>query len=143
MSVTVKASEVIDRPVSEVFCFTADEHVHNHPRWDPNMQLEQVTDGPVGVGTVINRVNSHSGSPVRGTMKVVEFEPDRIIGMVIHDGPVEMRSRAIYEAEGSDRTRLTFNVELPGMDESTDTAPIARAMQQSLGNIKRLVESES
>jgi hypothetical protein len=142
MSVTVKASEVIDRPVSDVFRFTASEHVRNHPRWDPNMQLEQVSEGPIGVGTMINRVNSRSGTPVKGTMEVVEFEPDRAIGMVIHDGPVEMRSRATYEAENHHRTVLTFNVELPDMDESMDTSSIKSAMQRSLRNIKQLVESE-
>ena len=53
------------------------------------MQLEQVSDGPIGVGTVIRRRNTHSGTPVDGTMEVVEFEPDRAMGVVIHDGPRE------------------------------------------------------
>ena len=40
MSVKIQIPEVIDRSVTEVFRFYALEHVRNHPRWDPFMQLE-------------------------------------------------------------------------------------------------------
>jgi hypothetical protein len=142
MSVKVQISEVIDRPVAEVFHFYAHEHVRNHPRWDPDMQLKQVSDGPIGVGTIINRLNSRSGAPVEGRMEVVEFEPDQAFGVVIHDGPVEMRGRATFEAAGHDRATLTINLELPGMDESMDTSLLTSGIERSLRNIKQLIESE-
>lgn len=142
MSVTVQVSEVIDRPVVEVFHFHAHEHVRNHPRWDPDIQLEQVSNGLIGVGTIIHRLNTRSGTPVEGTMEVVEFEPNRALGMVIHDGPVEMRARTTYEAASDDRTILRISVELPGMDESMDTSSLTSALQRSARNIKHLVESE-
>jgi len=75
MSVKVQVSVVIDRSVAEVFRVFAREHVRNHPRWDPFMQLEQVTDGPIGVGTIIKRINSHSGSPVEGGWKSRSSNP--------------------------------------------------------------------
>jgi hypothetical protein len=89
----LQVSQVIDRPVAKVFHFYAYEHVRNHPRWDPDIEIEQVSDGPIGVGTVIRRRNSRSGTPVEGTMKVVELEPHRAFGLDIHDGPVEMHGR--------------------------------------------------
>ena len=141
MSVNIQVSEVIDRSVTEVFRFYALEHVRNHPRWDPFMQLEQVTDGPIGVGSIIKRINSRSGRPVEGTMEVVEFEPDRAIGMITHDGPVEIHGRATFEAVGEDQTILTMHVEIPGMDESM-AGMMTSAMQKTLENIKQLVESE-
>ena len=64
MSLAIRVSEVIDRPVEEVFRVHALEHVKNHPRWDPHMRLEQVSDGPIGVGTIIKRVNTRSGSQI-------------------------------------------------------------------------------
>jgi hypothetical protein len=73
-NVKVEVSQTIDRPVATVFGFYAHDHVRNHPRWDPKMELEQVTDGPIGVGTVIRRRNTHFGDPVDGTMEVTEFE---------------------------------------------------------------------
>ena len=141
MSLQLHISESIDRPVATVFHFFAEEHVRNHPRWDPFMRLEQVSDRPIGVGTIIKRMNSRSGTPVEGTMEVVEFEPNRVIEMLTHDGPVEIRGRATFEAIGEDRTNLTLNVEIPSMDESME-GMMRGAIQKSLQNIKQLVESE-
>jgi uncharacterized membrane protein len=141
MSVKVRVSEVIDRPVANVFHFFADEHVRNHPRWDSNMQLEQVSDGSIGVGTIIKRINSRSGTPVEGTMEVVEFERNQAIGMIIHDGPVEMHGRVTFEAVGEDRTMITFNVEIPSMDETMGSM-LSSGIQRSIQNIKQLIESE-
>jgi hypothetical protein len=104
------------------------------------MQLEQVTDGPIGVGTLIKRINSRSGRPVEGTMEVVQFEPDRVIGMLTHDGPIEIHGRATFEAVGEDQTILTMHVEIPGMDESMESM-MTSAIQKSLQNIKQLIES--
>src|SRR6266508_6847180 len=106
-AVQIEVQEIIDRSPADVFRFIATEHVRNHPRWDPLMELEQVSEGPIGVGTVIRRRHTHSGEPIEGTMEVVEYEPDRVFGMVIHDGPVEMRSRMSFDPEGQESTRLT------------------------------------
>jgi hypothetical protein len=40
MTVQLQVSQVFDRPVAGVFNFLARDHVRNHPRWDPDMQLE-------------------------------------------------------------------------------------------------------
>ena len=141
MSVNVQVSKVIDRPVAEVFHFYAHEHVRNHPRWDPDMQLEQVTDGPVGIGTFIRRRNTHSGTPVEGTMEVVEFEPNRAFGAVIHDGPTETHGRVTFRAESQERTTLTISVEFADMDESLESW-ITSLVERSAQNIKDLIESE-
>ena len=142
MSVKIEVSQVIDRPQAEVFQFYAHDHVRNHPRWDPDMELEQESDGPIGVGTVIRRRNSHSGTPVEGTMKVVEFEPNRAMAVVIHDGPSEVFGRATIESASHDRTILRINIEIPGMDESMDTSLLTSLIERSARNIKELIESE-
>jgi hypothetical protein len=138
----VEVSEVIDRPLDKVFHFFAHEHVRNHPRWDPDIELEQISDGPIGVGTMIRRRNSRSGTPVEGTMEVVEFEPNQAMGVVIHDGPVEMRGRVLFEALGENQTRPTTIVELPGMDESMDKTPLLKGLERSRQRRKQLIESE-
>ena len=141
MSVRVQVSALIDRPVADVFHFYAHEHVRNHPRWDPDMQLEQVSDGPIGVGTIIRRRNTHSGTPVEGTMEVVEFEPNRTMGVVIHDGPTMTRGRATFKAESQERTTLTISAEFADMDESMESL-ITSLVERSARNIKHLIESE-
>jgi hypothetical protein len=141
MSVRVQVSTVIERPVTDVFQFYAHEHIRNHPRWDPDMQLEQVSDGPIGVGTIIRRRNTHSGTPVEGTMEVVEFEPNRSFGVVIHDGPTETRGRVTFQTENQDQTTLTIGADFANMDESLESW-ITRLVERSARNIKNLIESE-
>ena len=142
MSKTIQWSQVINRPVDKVFTFFATDHVKNHPRWDPKMELEQVSDGPMGVGTVIRRRNSHSGAPVEGTMKVVEYDPNRAFGMIIHDGSVEMLGRVTFEAIDDQRTLLTQNLEIPDMDESADMSHLIPLLERAGEIRKSLTEAE-
>lgn len=136
----VELSQVIHRPVAEVFTFYARDHVTNHPRWDPDMHLEQLTDGPIGVGTVIRRVTMRSGAPVEGSMEIVEYEPNRLMVAVIRDGPVEWRGRATFTPVSADETELRVTVDIAGMDESARET-MTRLIRRSLGNIRSLVES--
>lgn len=137
----VEVSQEIGRPVAAVFQFCAREHVKNHPRWDPDIELEQISDGPIGVGTLIRRLNRRSGTPVEGTMEVLEFEPERRTAMVIREGPVEVRGGMTFEPLGADRTRLTISAEMPA-DPRWEPSMITRGVERSLRNIKELIESE-
>jgi hypothetical protein len=139
----VEASRVIERPKAAVFRFYAREHVRNHPRWDPDIELRLDSQEPIGVGTIIRRRNSRSGTPVEGTMEVVEFEPDESIGAVIREGPVEVRGRATFEALGPDQTKLTISADMPSMPSGAwDPGPIKKGMERSVARIKELIEAE-
>jgi hypothetical protein len=142
MSVQFQVSQVIDRPVDKVFHFIANEHVRNHPRWDPDIELWLDSDGPIGVGTVIGRRNSRSGTPIEGTMEVVEFEPNRAMGTIIHDGPAVIHGRITFEAVSDNQTSVTTIIELPGMDESMDKSFLISRLERSNQNRKQLIESE-
>ena len=132
---------MIDRPVGEVFRFCARDHVRNHPRWDPDIELEQISPGPVEVGTIIRRRNSHSGAPIEGTMEIVEYEADRVFGGVIREGGRQYRGAMTFAPEGEERTLLTISVDLPGLDESS-AAVLTGSMERSVRSIKDLIESE-
>jgi hypothetical protein len=141
MAVRVELAQEIERPVGVVFRFYADDHVRNHPRWDPDIELWLDEDEPIGVGTVIRRRNSRSGTPVDGTMEVVEFERDRAIAVVTHDGPMEIRGRATFDAVAASRTKLTLFAEVPELDEAMQR-PMTEAIQRSLRRVKELIELE-
>jgi len=134
----LELSQVIDRWPAEVFRFIATNHVQNHPRWDPKMELQQLTDGPIGVGTVIRRRHTHPGFAVEGTMEVVEYSAPHVFGLVIRDGPVEMRSRMTFEPHGQNATLITASLDIPSLPEPIDPAPI----QQSMHRMKELIETE-
>jgi hypothetical protein len=107
------------------------------------MELEQLSDGPIGVGTVIRRRNTHFGTPVDGTMEVVEFEEDRAMGVVIHDGPNETVGRMTCEAVGPRRTRIMISADMPSMEDSADSTRLEAMIQGTATNIKTLIESET
>jgi hypothetical protein len=130
--VKLDVSEFIDRPPAHVFRFVATDHVENHPRWDPALSLVQETPGPIGVGTRIHR--SRSGeTPVEGVMEITEFDPDRRMGAVIRDGPMELRSLMTVEPEGEAASRLTFTIE-------SDDAPLDMMEEPVKGSLRRIKE---
>jgi hypothetical protein len=139
--VRLEVSTTIDRPVAEVWRWYAVEHVRNHPRWDPDMELEQISDGPIGVGTRIRRRNSRWGEPIEGEMEVVEWEPERVMAVRIHDANMDMRGRVTLEKDGPDRTVLRIATDIPGLDESK-ASHLSALMQRSAENVKRLAESD-
>jgi hypothetical protein len=133
----------VDRPIADVWRFYAVDHVHNHPRWDPDMHLEQLSDGPIGVGTRIRRVNTRWGQPVEGEMEVVEFEPERSMAAVIHDANMDIQGRATLEPRGPERTLLTLSVDIPELDDPEKVTFMRAMMQRSVDNMKTLIEAES
>lgn len=144
MPVHIEVSQVIDRPLATVFNFVAREHVRNHPRWDSDIELEQVSEGPLGMGTIMRRRNSRSGTVVEGTMEVVEFEENRSMATVIHDGPVEVYGCILFEALGENQTRLHTTIDFPGLDESQiDRGFMNSRLERSATIRKRLIESET
>ena len=139
----VEVSQIIDRPVATVFGFYAHDHVRNHPRWDPMMELEQISDGPIGVGTVIRRRNTHFGDAVEGTMEVTEFEEDHAFGVLIHDGDTETFGRMVCEALGPDRTKIIVSADIPWLNDPEASDRLATMIQGTADNIKTLIESET
>ncbi len=136
---TVSASGVVELPVADVFTFFAENHHRNHPRWDPDIEMELETEGPIGVGTLIRRHNTRYEEPVEGTMEITEFEENESFRGVIREGGFEMRGGATFEELGSNETTLTIETTVP---ESIDPEMVQNAMQRSVQNIKDLAESD-
>ena len=142
MALRLESSQVIDRPIDKVFRFYAVEHVRNHPRWDSDIELWLESDAPIGVGTIIRRRNKRSGTPVEGTMEIVDFEPNRELAMVVLDGPAVMHARTTFEAINDGQTKITITIDIPGMDEHTDKTLLNSRLERSAQIRKQLMESE-
>jgi len=142
MALQFESTEVIDRPIDKVFHFYAVEHVRNHPRWDSDIELWLDSDEPLRVGTIIHRRNKRSGTPVEGTMEVVEFELNRVAAMKIHDGPAVMYGRTTFEALNENQTKITTTIDIPWMDENTDKTFMNNRLAQVSQIRKQLMESE-
>ena len=140
MKITV--STTVHRPIASVWHWYAVEHVRNHPRWDPEMELEQITEGPIGLGTRIRRRNRHFDEPIDGEMQIVEWEPQHVMGVHVRDANLETAGRVTFEALGPNATRLTIDADFPGMDEAT-AERIRPRMDRTARNVRLLIESES
>ena len=140
MAVSSRATGTIDRPVEAVFRFWAEEHAENHPRWDPDIELWRESAEPMGLGSKLRRRNSRSGTPVDGSMEVIQWEPNEAVTFKILDGPIEMQGGADFESLGPDQTRLSIWAEIPAMDEAM-TGPLTQAMERSIATIKEMLES--
>lgn len=108
------------------------------------MELKQLTEGPVGIGTRFQRRHTRIGAPIEGTMEVIEFEPGQSMGFHILDqtpnGPLEVSSRSTLESldEGAS-TRMTIYLDVPAMEASMDPTMI----EGSLSRMKELIEAET
>ena len=139
----IQVSKEIHRPVADVWRFYAVEHVRNHPRWDPDMHLEQLSEGPIGVGTRIRRVNTRWGQPVEGEMEIVGFEPERAMSALIHDSNMDIQGTATFEPRGAEGTLLTMSIDVPGLDDPKKVEFMRSMMQRSVDNMKALMEGEA
>ena len=139
----IEVSKEIDRSVSEVWAWYVVDHVRNHPRWDPDMELDQISDGPIGLGTRIRRRNMRWGTPVDGEMEVVEFERERTFAMSIRDANMQMQGKTTFEPRAPGGTLLTVTADVPGLEPSSDADHMAAMMERSLDNVKSLIEAET
>jgi uncharacterized protein YndB with AHSA1/START domain len=103
------ASTVIDRPIDEVFAFLAAGV--NDPQFSPRVQeITQVSDGPVGVGTVFASTVKDGGLKTKREFEYTAFEApaklrwtERSKNMItVPDGGYDL------EAAGEGKTKLTF-----------------------------------
>ena len=138
----IEASIEIDKPIADVWRWYAEDHVRNHPRWNPDLELEQITDGPIGVGTKIRRRNTMGETPVEGEMEVTEFDPPRVMGVSIKDGVTESLGLGRLEERGPERTLLTISADVAGLEDPEAAEFVKRLMGRSLANMKTLMEAE-
>jgi hypothetical protein len=138
MKITV--STTVDRPLRDVWRWYAVDHVRNHPRWDPDMELEQISEGSIGLGTRIRRLNHHFDGPVEGEMQITEWEPERLMGVQIHDANLDTVGRVTFEALGPARTRLLIEADYLGVDAAS-AERIRPLMERTARNVRQLIES--
>jgi len=137
----IRASTTVARPLGDVWRWYAVEHVRNHPRWDPDMELEKLSSGPLGLGARIRRRNTRWDTPIDGEMEIVEWEPERLFGVRIRDQNMEMFGRVVFEADGPDRTSLSIQTDIPGLDEER-AGVLGQLMARSADNIREVAERD-
>jgi carbon monoxide dehydrogenase subunit G len=105
----------IDRPIGDVFTFLADGT--NDPKFSPRVQeIEQVTDGPPGVGTVYRSTVKDAGVKTKREFEITEFEAPTKIRWAERSENLVTATEGGYdlEAVGDSATKLTVWNHLEG-----------------------------
>lgn len=76
-------------------------------------------------------------------MEFIEYELNKSLGVIIKDGPNEIRGRTLYEAKGDDQTVMTHQLEFFGLDDIADKSVLTNQMESAIKNHKRFIEAEA
>lgn len=106
----VEGEIVINRPVEEVFDFVADER--NEPRYNAQMlHAEQMSSGPIGVGTRFQAESKTMGRPVAMTIEFTAYERPRRLTSQTHLSTMDIQGTLTFDPV-SDGTRMRWSWEL-------------------------------
>lgn len=140
------ASTIMRCPVSELFQYIADDLFQNYPKWSPEVkELEQITPGPVQVGTIGRQVRIDHGRRSESRFRISDYDVSKRLTLVGVSDPFSCS----YELQIIDsmETKLTFTFELlellPVMRpfEGLIRSTIKDGAERTVQNIKRLVEA--
>jgi hypothetical protein len=145
--VRLSASQVIERPPTQVFRFVATEHFQNHPKWDPAVtSITQTSPGPMGVGTTARLVRTDRGRQLQGSVEVTDYQPVSSFTEVSRFGPFTLHARATLAPVAPASTRLELMIDTHARGVIRLLLPLMKGtfrktMARSLRIIKQQVEA--
>lgn len=89
----------INRPVEEVFAFVSS--IDNLPLWaGPVTEAKQISDGPIGVGTIQKQSAQFLGRQVETTQEVTEYELNKKFSTKSTSGTLPLEIQYTFEPFG-------------------------------------------
>ena len=143
-----KASITIQRPTEVVFKFISIEFFDNYPKWSPEViQLEQLTEGPVRLGTIARQVRVDQGHRSESKFRVNVYEPNKRLSFSGVSDPYRC-TYELQELSPENTTQLSFTFELLELQlfmlpfEKLIRTVIQDGSTRTVRNIKRLLEAD-
>ncbi len=143
-----RASTLVECSTKDLFKYLGEDLFQNYPKWSPEVQeLEQITSGPVQLGTIGRQVRIDLGRRSESRFKIFAYEPGVRLAFVGVSDPF----RCTYELQDINlekSARLSFSFELLELlvvmrpFEGLVRAAIKDGAERTVQNIKRLVEAE-
>jgi uncharacterized membrane protein len=127
----VESIEVARSP-DDVFAYL--DQLERHGEWQSQIiSTRRETDGPTRVGTRATDVRRVPGGKQSVTYEITEHEPPLTVSFAGVSGPVRPVGTVTIEPVGSDRSRVTLELELQGRGLlGLLLAPIARSQSRKL-----------
>lgn len=146
-SVIAKASTLVERSSVDIFRYLGDEFFENYPKWSPEVvELEQITGGPVKLGTMARQVRIDQGRRTETRFTINSYEPGKRLEFTGVSDPF----RCVYELEEIEpgkSARLTFIFELTEIQmfmrpfEKLIRVVVQEGAERTVRNLKRLTEA--
>ena len=141
------ATILVECSVIDVFKYIGEDLFVNYPKWSPEVkELEQLSEGPVKLGTIARQVRVDQGHRSESKFRITIYEPPKRLAFAGLSEPF----RCIYELQDSDgakKARLNFTFELLEIQmlmrpfEQLIRSAVQDGAEQTVRNIKRLVEA--
>lgn len=125
----------IQRPVAEVYAYTS--AAETMPEWRGDVtEAEQLTEGPLAVGTRIRASAKALGRPIGLVVEVTELEPGVMFGYRPVSGP--LRTHNVYTFEPDAGGTLTDEIEMNGIAAIFEPLMARMVRHQYAANLVRL-----
>ncbi|WP_369683375.1 SRPBCC family protein [Nitrosomonas communis] len=142
------ASTLVECSAMDLFKYLGDDLFQNYPKWSPEVkELEQLTPGPVQLGTLGRQVRVDQGRRSESRFKIFAYEPGERLTLVGVSDPFRCTYK-LQDANSMKSTRLTFTFELLELlvvmrpFEALVRVAIKEGAGRTVQNIKRLVEAD-
>lgn len=140
----IEQSATIERPVEQVWDFLHEPK--NDPIWQTSIvESQQLSEGPVGVGTRMREVRHFLGKRFEVGYELTEYEPARKSSVKVISGPIPFSGSYILEpVDRATRVTMTGELEAHGffkLAEPVFARMARRELESSLGHLKDLLEA--
>lgn len=129
--VKLQETRLIDRPIREVFEYTAD--FNNIEAWDPGVSSSsRIDEGPVGVGSRFELGVSFGGRSIPMTYEITEYEPNQRVVLIGTGEQIEAVDDIRFE-ERDGKTMVEYTADLTFHNFVKYLAPFMRSIFKKVG----------
>ncbi len=142
-----KASTMVDCPIQSAFDYVGYGLFQHYRVWCPQVvELDVISEGPLGVGTMARQVTLDRGIKTESTFRIAEFNPPTILELEGISDPF----CSIYALEelGAASIILIFSFEIRELElfmrpfKKLVRAALQEGAQQTVENLKQLLEEQ-
>ena len=137
-------SAEINRPVEEVFSFFS--NLDNRRQWISGLEeLEQTSEGPVGVGTTWRQAVRAMGRRMELTLELTGYEPNKQWNEKIDGGSLQAEGNITFDSvEGGTRVSAVVDLKIGGLMMLLSpliTRNLKKQMQADISRLKAVLEA--
>ncbi|NIQ79714.1 MAG: hypothetical protein GTN93_16860 [Anaerolineae bacterium] len=140
----VEASVVINRPLEEVFAFV--RNPVDHPQWETaQFDVEQTSEGPMGVGTTFRGGIRLLGLPIGWTAECTGYDPTRQLEFRVNAAPLQLQEILTLEPiEAGTSFTIVYKGDLRGLFRLAGPIVVRvfqRQVESDLANLRHFLEA--